>query len=102
MTYNAGTVHHELQRRALSRSGVAPARTVSASTTEAILGLVAAGVGWSLVPSIDETLLRRPGLVARPFAAGQARFPVRAVWRTTGPTNPAVDVALAALDRVGR
>ncbi len=101
MTYNPGTIHHDLQRRALSRSGAAPGRTVSASTTEAILGLVAAGVGWSLVPSISEALLRRPGLVARPFAPGQARFPVRAVWRTSGPANPAVDAAVRALARSG-
>jgi len=102
VTYNEGTVHHELQQRALARSGGAPARTVAASTTEAILGLVAAGVGWSLVPSINETLLLRPGLMARPFAPGQARFPVRAVWRATGPANPAVDIALAALERKSR
>jgi len=97
VTYNPGTIHHELQRRALARSGAAPARVISASTTEAILGLVAAGVGCSLVPSIDEALLRRRGVVARPFAPGRGRFPVRAVWRASGPANPAVDVALSAL-----
>jgi DNA-binding transcriptional LysR family regulator len=97
VTYNPGTIHHELQRRALARSGAAPTRFLSASTTEAILGLVAAGVGCSLVPSIDQELLHRRGVVARPVAAGQGRFPVRAVWRATGPANPAVDVALRAL-----
>jgi DNA-binding transcriptional LysR family regulator len=102
VTYNPDTIHHELQRKALARSGVAPARTVSASTTEAILALVAAGVGWSLVPSINETLLRRPGLIARPFAPGRARFPVRAVWRATGPANPAIDIALGAFDGPSR
>jgi DNA-binding transcriptional LysR family regulator len=98
VTYNPGTVHHELQRLALARSGAAPARTIAASTTEAILGLVAAGVGCSLVPSIDEASLRRRGVVARPFAPGRGRFQVSAVWRATGATNPAVDVALGALD----
>jgi DNA-binding transcriptional LysR family regulator len=97
VTYNQGTIHHELQRLALARSGAAPARVMSASTTEAILGLVAAGVGCSLVPSIEEALLRRRGVVVRPFAPGQGRFPVRAVWRASGPANPAVDVALRAL-----
>jgi DNA-binding transcriptional LysR family regulator len=97
VTYHPGTIHHELQRRALARSGAAPARLVSASTTEAILGLVAAGVGCSLVPSIDEALLRRRGVVARPFAPGRGRFPVRAVWRASGAVNPAVDTALRAL-----
>jgi len=102
VTYSPGTIHHELQRLALARSGAAPARVVSASTTEVILGLVAAGVGCSLVPSIEEALLRRRGVVVRPFAPGQGRFPVRAVWRTSGPVNPAVDVALAALGDVRR
>jgi DNA-binding transcriptional LysR family regulator len=97
VTYNPGTIHHELQRRALARSGVAPARVIAASTTEVILGLVAAGVGCSLVPSIDQALLRRRGVVARPFAPGQGRFPVLAVWRVSGPANPAVDLALSAL-----
>ncbi len=97
VTYNPGTIHHALQLRALARGGVTPARSVSASTTEAILGLVAAGVGWSLVPSLDEALLHRRGLVARPFAPGQGRFPVRAVWRERGPANPAVETALAVL-----
>jgi DNA-binding transcriptional LysR family regulator len=97
VTYNPGTIHHELQRRALARSGAAPRRLISASTTEAILGLVAAGVGSSLVPSIDEAMLHRRGVVVRPFAPGQGRFPVRAVWRASGPLNPAVDLALSAL-----
>jgi DNA-binding transcriptional LysR family regulator len=97
ITYNPGTIHHELQRRALARSGAAPARVLSASTTEAILGLVAAGVGCSLVPSTDQALLQRRGVVARPFAPGRGRFPVHAVWRARGPANPAVDLALAAL-----
>jgi DNA-binding transcriptional LysR family regulator len=102
VTYNPGTIHHELQRRALARSGAAPARVISASTTEAILGMVAAGVGWSLVPSIDEAWLRRRGIVARPFAPGQGRFTVRAVWRVTGAANPAVDAALGALADLDR
>ena len=97
VTYNPGSIHHDLQRRALARSGAAPARVIAASTTEAILGLVAAGVGCSLVPSIDEASLRRRGVVARAFVLGKSRFPVRAVWRASGAMNPAVDVALGAL-----
>jgi DNA-binding transcriptional LysR family regulator len=97
ITYVPGTIHHERQRQALARSGAAPTRVVSASTTEAILGLVAAGVGCSLVPSLDEASLRRRGVVARSFAAGRGRFPVLAVWRARGAVNPAVDLALSAL-----
>jgi DNA-binding transcriptional LysR family regulator len=97
VTYNPGTIHHDLQSRALARSGATPARVISASTTEAILGLVSAGVGCSLVPSIDEASLRRRGVVTRPFTPGRGRFRVLAVWRSRGPANPAVDVALSAL-----
>jgi len=97
VTYHPGSIHNELHRRALARSGAAPARVISASTTEAILGMVAAGVGWSLVPSIDEAWLRRRGVVARPFAPGRGRFTVQAVWRASGAANAAVDAALGAL-----
>ena len=101
VTYRPGTIHHQLQQQAFARAGGAPMRVVSASTTEAILGLIAAGVGCSLVPSIDEASLRRRGVVARPFAPGQGRFPVLAVWRDTGLPNEALDQAFAALKESG-
>jgi DNA-binding transcriptional LysR family regulator len=98
ISYRPGTIHHQLQQQAFARAGGAPARVVAASTTEAILGLISAGVGCSLVPSIDEASLRRRGIVARPFAPGQGRFPVLAVWREAGLPNDALDHAFAALE----
>ena len=97
VTYPPGTFHHDLQMQALARARVTPARTLAASSAEAILGLVAAGVGCSLVPSVDERPLRARGVVARPFTLGRARFPVLAVWRAGTLQRPAIEAALAAL-----
>jgi DNA-binding transcriptional LysR family regulator len=96
--FNPGTLHHDLQLRALARAGIVPRRMLSASTTEAILGLVAAGIGYSLVPSLSRADLRRPGLVARPFG-GDVAFPVLAIWRATATVNPAIEAALATAPR---
>jgi DNA-binding transcriptional LysR family regulator len=94
VAFNPGTLHHDLQLRALAGAGITPRRMLSASTTEAILGLVAAGIGYSLVPCLARADLRRPGLVARPFGNDVA-FPVLAIWRATATPNPAVEAALA-------
>jgi DNA-binding transcriptional LysR family regulator len=97
VTYRPGTVHHDLQMQAFARARVTPARTLAAGSAEAILGLVAAGVGCSLVPSVDAHALRARGVVARPFTMGRARFPVLAVWRAGTPQLPAIEAALAVL-----
>jgi hypothetical protein len=36
-------------------------------------------------------------MLAHGQGTGRGRFPVRAVWRASGPANPAVDIALRAL-----
>lgn len=95
IAYHPGTIHHTLQMKAFARAGVAPRRLISASTAEAILGLVAAGIGYSLVPSLDQEAVGRRGVVARPFAPGRLDLPVLAVWRKGGPPNAAIEAALA-------
>lgn len=95
VTYNEGTVHHAMQMKALAVRRLTPRRVIAASSAEAILGLVAAGVGFSLVPSVAPSDVRRRGIVARPFSPARALFPVLAVWRTTTTPNAAVEAALA-------
>jgi DNA-binding transcriptional LysR family regulator len=95
VAYNPGTIHHALQMKAFARAGVAPRRMLSASTAEAILGLVATGIGYSLVPSLAEGGFSRRGVVARPFVEGKLDLPVLAVWRKGGPPNGAIEAALA-------
>jgi DNA-binding transcriptional LysR family regulator len=83
--------------KALARSGVTPRRLVAASSAEAILGLVAAGLGYSLVPALVGRDARRRGVASRPFPAAAVEFPVLAVWRRTSPPNPAIEAALASV-----
>lgn len=100
ITYPPGTVHHALQMKALARSRVTPARTIAATTADAIVGLVAAGIGCSLVPSLttprggNERAWRK-GVVAHRFGAGAIEFAVSAICRRTTLSNPALDAALA-------
>lgn len=96
VAYHEGTLQHELQMRALARSGVTPRRLVAASSAEAIMGLVAAGLGYSLVPTLVGRDPRRRGVASRPFSSG-VEFPVLAVYRRTAPPDPAVAAALATL-----
>jgi LysR family transcriptional regulator, benzoate and cis,cis-muconate-responsive activator of ben and cat genes len=95
IAYHEGTLQHDLQMKALASSGLTPRRLVSASTAEAILGLVAAGIGYSLVPALADGDPRRRGVTARPFSAAGMVFPIQAVWRRTSPPHPAVEAALA-------
>jgi DNA-binding transcriptional LysR family regulator len=95
IAYPDGTVHHALQMKALARGGVVPRRRIFVSTADAILGLVAAGIGYSLVPSLGDRDSRRRGVIARPFAADGMAFPIHLIWRSTFPERPAVKAAVA-------
>ena len=96
IAYRQGTLQHDLQMKALARHGITPRRLLFASSAEAILGLVAAGIGYSLVPSLANGPPRRPGVVARPFPVAGVRVSVQAVWRRTSPADPAIEAALAS------
>jgi len=99
VSYTPGTVPHELQLSALARHGLRPARTISASTADAILGFVEAGLGWSLVPSFDEKGPRLKGIAVRPLEAPRVEFPIHAAWRKDTPENPLLDALLDTAPR---
>ena len=97
--YNPGQLPHELQMRALAAHGVAPRQSLSASSADAILGFVAAGLGFSLVPSVDPGGPSEPGTVAVPLTSPKVEFPVVAAWRKDTPENPLLDAALETAPR---
>jgi DNA-binding transcriptional LysR family regulator len=101
VAYHEGTLQHDLQMKALARSGITPRRLIAASSAGAILGLVAAGLGYSLVPALDGRDPRRAGVASRPFTAAAMEFPVLAVWRRASPVSRAVELALATAPRPG-
>jgi len=92
---NPGTHAHSLQHAALARQGLTPPRTLSASSMASILGFVEAGLGWSLVASLDPKGPRDRGVAVRPLAA-KVQFPVYAAWRRDAPDNPLLDAFLEA------
>lgn len=84
----------ELQFRALTRHGIAPTRTLFASSADVILGYVEAGLGFSIVPWPDENGPRGRGVAVAPLESPKLTFPVHAAWRKDTPENPLLDAAL--------
>jgi len=94
VAYHADLKSRELQLRALELHGGPPGRLHSADSAESILGLVAAGLGWSLIPWLGETGPRVAGVVTRRLDVPGSSFPLYAAWRKAGPPNPFVQAAL--------
>ncbi|MFQ5507346.1 MAG: LysR family transcriptional regulator, partial [Planctomycetota bacterium] len=93
ISYNPGHLAHELQNRVLAEHHIVPGQVLSAGSADTILGFVEAGLGFSLVPSLDPKGPRGKGLVAKTLNV-PARFPVLAMWRLDTPENPFLDAAL--------
>ena len=83
----------ELQLRALAAHRVDPPRTHTADSSENILAFVAAGLGYSVVPSLFPKGPRLAGVVARRLDAPSEDVPVTAAWRR-GPRNPLIEALL--------
>jgi len=99
VSYSPGHAPRELQRRALGLHGLELEDTLSADTAESILGFVAAGLGFSLVPALAPAGPRAEGVVAIPLEDPEIEFPVFALWRKDTPENPLLDAALEAAPR---
>ncbi len=94
IAYGADRTLHALQRKALALHGLSPREAFAADTSDTILGFVAAGLGFSLVPAMGETFPKVTGVVAERVVRPQATFPVYAVWRRATAANPLVAAAL--------
>ena len=99
VAYSPGLHSRDLQLAALARHEVHPARVLTASTADSILGFVEAGLGWSLVPSIDSEGPRGKGVAVLPLTSPKVEFPVFAMWRKDTPENPLLDAALETAPR---
>lgn len=84
----------DLQLRALAEHGVHPQRLHSAESAETILGFVAAGLGYSIVPSFRKAGPHERGVVARPLSRSRAGFPIYAAFRRGAVPQPLVAAAL--------
>jgi len=95
VSYHSGLLHHALQMKALAGHGITPRQVISAGSADAILGFVASGLGYSLVPALEVRGPRAPGVIARPLTTPRVEFAVLAAWRKDA-DDPLVAAALAA------
>jgi DNA-binding transcriptional LysR family regulator len=97
VSYHPSLPHHALQLAAVSREIGVPARTISASSVDAILAFVRAGLGFSVIPWLDKRGPELEGVVARRQHGEGTTFPILAVWHASGWRQPLIEAALAAL-----
>jgi len=93
--YRADTHLRAMQLAALSEHASRVKPTHAADSAEAILGFVAAGIGFSLVPSLLPAGPRVAGVKLLPLPGARARFPLHAAWRRSSVLHPLVKAALA-------
>ncbi|MER2560072.1 MAG: LysR family transcriptional regulator [Myxococcaceae bacterium] len=91
--YQADRQLKALQLAALEAHGVRPREAFGADSSDTILGFVAAGLGFSLIPGLNASGPKAPGVIAQRLERPQARFPIHAVWRRGRP-HPLVEAAL--------
>lgn len=96
ITYQADATARQLQRQALEAHGISPIESLSADSADTIIGFVAAGLGYSLVPSLTAAGPRAPGVITRKLERPTNSFPIYAAWRKSAAGNPLVTAALEA------
>jgi DNA-binding transcriptional LysR family regulator len=100
--YSPGTFSSEQQRRVLSLHGVVPPRVLTAGSTDSILGLVQAGLGYSVIPWLEAQGPKAPGILAIALPSPRVEFPVYAAWRKDAAANPLLDLALETAPKLRR
>ena len=96
IAYHSDRTLRELQVAGLAEHGLHPVQAFSADSSDTICGFVAAGLGFSLVPSLLEAGPRVAGVAAWPVQHPRSRFPIRVAWRSRAAPHPLIEAALAA------
>ncbi|MDG1490393.1 MAG: LysR family transcriptional regulator [Planctomycetota bacterium] len=86
----------ELQYMALGQHDVSPRSTLSGSSAETILGFIAAGLGWSILPWLSDDEPATDGVQSRTFPSSNTELEIVAAWRKDCPDNPLLDAMLEA------
>jgi DNA-binding transcriptional LysR family regulator len=95
IAYNADRAGRTQQLRGLAAHGGPEKERYSADSAESLLGFVAAGLGFTIVPWLDPGGPRRAGVAVERLHVPGSEFPVYAAWRR-GPHHPLVDAAMEA------
>jgi len=89
----------DLQQAGLEKLEVVPPHTLTASSAQAILGFVAAGLGYSLLGGLGDDGPRHEGVRTYPIERPRMEYPVWAAWRLDAPENPMLDAVLETAPR---
>ncbi|MBX7099342.1 MAG: LysR family transcriptional regulator [Myxococcaceae bacterium] len=99
IAYQSDRTLRGLQEQALREQGISPRVLFTADSSDTILGFVAAGLGFSLVPSLVEGGPRLAGVLAWPVVHARAKFAVHAAWRRREVLSPLIEAALEVAPR---
>lgn len=94
IAYDPALPHHALQQTALRELGIKPPRTLLAGSVDTIVSFVQAGLGFSLVPWLDERGPRARGVKAY-SSKKHPRFDMHVATRKTDVPSPLLEHALA-------
>ena len=93
LTFGADPASRALQRRAVEALGASARERFAADSTASLLGFVAAGLGFSVVPAMHPRGPRRAGIRAIPLRLPGSELAVHAAWLRSVP-NPMLAAAL--------
>lgn len=94
VAYSPGLLPHAQQFEALALHGLTPARRITATTADVILGFVEAELGYSILPSLEAEPPKSRNLKFFPLPSPKVEFPVSLAWRKDMPENPLLDALL--------
>ncbi|MFK7739071.1 MAG: LysR family transcriptional regulator [Planctomycetota bacterium] len=94
LSYPQNTRQHTLQLQALNVHGIVPTSTIALDTADTIQGFVEAGLGWSLVPSMDPDGPKGRRLAAFSWGRPRVTFPILLLWRKDAPEHPLLDTMI--------
>lgn len=94
IAYHSDRTLKGLQLEALRQHEITPREGFAADSSDTILGFVAAGLGFSLVPWLTAAGPRMAGVVAQRLERPAASFPIYAAWRKGSGLHPLVEAAL--------
>ena len=100
IAYHGDRALRALQLEALASHGITPRETLAADSSDTILGFVAAGLGYSLVPALGGGP-RVAGVVAARLERPRAEFSLHAAFRRRAAPHPLVEAALSVAPQVG-
>lgn len=97
IAYSQGSQERGMQLAALEAAGLTTPTTLSASSSDAILALVGAGLGYSVIPWPDARGPKVAGVKARRVPGNAHRYTVSVAYRARDPQDPLVERALGAI-----